>query len=92
MHRATFVWPHLDYGDIIYDNFSNATFSQMIESVEYNAALAITDAISICCPSREKLYHELCFESLHDRQWRRKLFVFIMKSGTIIVQSTYSPA
>ena len=28
----TFVSPHLDYGDIICDNSSNATFSQMIES------------------------------------------------------------
>ena len=32
IYRA-FVRPHLDYGDIIYDNSSNATFSQMIESV-----------------------------------------------------------
>ena len=33
-----FVGPHLDYGDIIYDNSSNSTFSQMIEPVQYNAA------------------------------------------------------
>ena len=66
-----FVRPHLDYGDIIYDNSSNATFSQMIESVQYNAALAIKGAI--CGSSREKLYQELGFESLHDRRWCRKL-------------------
>ena len=66
-----FVRPHLDYGDIIYDNSSNATFSQMIESVQYNAALAITGAIH--GSSREKLYQELGFESLHDRRWCRKL-------------------
>ena len=46
----TFVRPHLDYGDVIYDNSSNETFCQMIESVQYNAALAIT--------SRDKLYQE----------------------------------
>ena len=43
----------------------------MIESVQYNAALAITGAIH--GSSREKLYQELGFESLHDRQWYRKL-------------------
>ena len=62
----TFVRPHLDYGDIIYDSSSNATFSQMIESVQYNAALAITCAIH--GSSRDKLYQELGFESLHDRK------------------------
>ena len=66
-----FVRPHLHYGDIIYDNSSNSTFSQMIESVQYNAALAITGAIR--GSSREKLYRELGFESLHDRRWYRKL-------------------
>ena len=66
-----FIRPHLGYGDINYDNSSNATFSQMIESVQYNAALAITGAIH--GSSREKLYQELGFESLHDRRWFRKL-------------------
>ena len=50
---------HLDYGDIIYDNSSNATFSQIIESVQYNAALAITGAIRGSV--REKLYQDLGF-------------------------------
>ena len=43
----------------------------MIESVQYNAALAITGAIH--GSSRDKLYQELGFESLHDRPWFRKL-------------------
>ena len=42
-----------------------------IESVQYNAALAITGAIH--GSSRDKLYQELGFESLHDRRWFRKL-------------------
>ena len=67
----TFVRPHLDYWDVIYDNPSNETFCQMIESVQYNAALAITGAIR--GSSREKLYQELGFESLRDRRWYRKL-------------------
>ena len=66
-----YVRPHLDYGDVIYDNSSNASLSQMIESVQYNAALAITGAIR--GTSREKLYQELGLESLHDRRWYRKL-------------------
>ena len=62
--------PHLDYGDVIYDNSSNACLSQMIESVQYNAALAITGAIRGI--SREKLDQELGLEGLHYRRWYRK--------------------
>ena len=66
-----FVRPHLDYGDIIYDNPSNDTFCHKIESVQYNAALAITGAIR--GTSREKLYQELGLEYLSDRRWCRRL-------------------
>ena len=45
---------HLDYGDIIYDQAYNASFLQKIESIQYNAALAITGGIRGI--SREKLY------------------------------------
>ena len=31
--------PHLDYGDIIYDQTFNESFHQRIESIQYNAAL-----------------------------------------------------
>ena len=47
-----FVRPHLDYGDTIYDTPSNDNFCHKIESVQYNAALAITGAIR--GTSREK--------------------------------------
>ena len=43
----------------------------MIETVQYNAALAVTGTIR--GTSREKLYQELGFESLHVRRWFRKL-------------------
>ena len=36
-----FIRPHLEYGDIIY----NKSFYQKMESIQYNAALATTDAI-----------------------------------------------
>ena len=37
-----FARPHLDYGDIIYDQTFNESFHQRIESIQYNA---ITGAI-----------------------------------------------
>ena len=40
-----FIRSLLDYADVIYDQPSNASFSKKIESVQYNAALAITGAI-----------------------------------------------
>ena len=67
----SFIRPHLDYGDIIYDRAYNTLFHQNIESIQYNAALAITGAVR--GTSREKLYQELGFESLQQRRWYRKL-------------------
>ena len=59
-----FVGAHLDYGDIIYDQAHNASFHQKLETLQYNACLAITGAI--CGSSKEKLYQELGFESLQQ--------------------------
>ena len=41
----SFIRPHLDYGDVTYDQAYNASFQQKVESIQYNAALAITGAI-----------------------------------------------
>ena len=65
---------HQDYGDVIYDVPHNDSFCKMIESVQYNASLAITGAIK--GTSREILYQELGLESLSDRRWYRRLVYF----------------
>ena len=70
----SFIRPHLDYGDIIYDQAYNASFHQKLELLQYNACLAITGAIR--GTSREKLYEELGLESLQLRRWFRKLSCF----------------
>ena len=62
-----FIRPQLDYGDIIYDQTYNLSFHQKLESIQYNAALALTRAIR--GSSREKLYQELGLESLQLRGW-----------------------
>ena len=51
-----------------------------METIQYNAALAITGAIR--GSSREKLYQELGLETLQQRRWYRKLCCFykILKS------------
>ena len=61
-----FIRPHLDYGDIIYDQAYNLSFHQKLESIQYNASLALTRAIR--GSSREKLYQELGLESLQLRR------------------------
>ena len=38
----SFIRPHLDYDDTVYDNPKNDYFCQKLESVQYNATLAIT--------------------------------------------------
>ena len=50
----SFIRPNLDYGDVAYDQPSNDAFSNKLQTVQYNAALAITGAIKVI--SREKLY------------------------------------
>ena len=49
-----FLRPLIDYGDIIYDQPQNESFSEKLESVQYKVALAITGVIE--GPSREKIY------------------------------------
>ena len=67
----SFIKPYLDYGDIIYDQAYNFSLHQELESIQYNVTLAITGAIRE--RSREKLYHELGFESFEARIWFCKL-------------------
>ena len=66
--------PHLEYGDVVYDQPSNDAFSNKLETVQYNAALAITGAIK--GTSREKLYQELGLEYLQQRRCMRRLCLF----------------
>ena len=67
----SFIRPHLDYDDIVYVQPNKSSLSEKMESLQYNAALAITGAIK--GSSKEKLYQEPSFESLKDRRWMRKL-------------------
>ena len=69
-----FIRPHLDYGDVVYDFPGNASFMQKLESVQYNASLAITGCFR--GTSRDKLYSELGLESLADRRFYRRLIAF----------------
>ena len=67
----SFIRPHLDYVDIVYDNPFNESLSHKLESVQYNAALAITGCFR--GTYRDKLYQELGFESLTEKFSRKKM-------------------
>ena len=69
-----FVRPHLDYSDVLYDQAISNSFHAKMESIQYNACLAITGAIR--GTPREKIYQELGLESLQLRCWCRKLCLF----------------
>ena len=58
-----FVRPHLDYGEITYEQVYNSSFHQKIESVQYNA---------IRSTSKEKLSSEIGVESHQLSHWYRK--------------------
>ena len=76
--------PHLDYGDIIYDQPNKESLNQKIERIQYNAALVITGAIKRTYQSR--LYNELSLESLKFRRWFRKLCTFYKIKTTGVPQ------
>ena len=76
----SFVRPHIDYGDIIYDQPNNDSFCNMIERVQYNAALAITGAIK--GTSQLKIYKEFGLESLKFRRWFTRLRFFYKLRST----------
>ena len=83
----SFIRPHLDYGDIIYDKAFNESFHAKLESLQYNATLAITGAIK--GSSTEKIYEELGLESLKSRRWYRKMS-FCIKFSKVNHRHTYS--
>ena len=70
-----FVWLHLDYCNITYDKSYNNTFHHKMDSIQDNAALAITGAIR--GSSGKKLYQKIGLESLQQRRWYRRIFYFL---------------
>ena len=67
----SFIRSHLDYSDSIYDQAYTASFQQKVESIQYNASLAIKGAIR--GTSKEKLFEELALESLQHMRWHKTL-------------------
>ena len=74
------IRPHLDYGAVVYDQPSNDAFCNKLKTVQYNAAVAITEAIK--GTSREKLYQELGLDYLQHRRW--------MKMPLLILQTCFN--
>ena len=84
----SFIRPHLEYGDILYDKPDNETFQNKIEKVQYKACLAITGAIQ--GTSREKLYEELGLHSLVERRRYNKLIFFYKTVNGLLPDYLYS--
>ena len=61
-----FIRPQLDYGDNAFGQASNYFFHQILESIQYTAALATTGAIRGI--STEKFYQEPGFQTLKSRK------------------------
>ena len=70
----SFIRPHIDYADVIYDQPNNNALVNKLESIQYNSALAITGAIR--GTSHDKLYKELGLVYLSSRRWFKRLSLF----------------
>ena len=78
--QKSFVSLCLDYGDVLYDQPNNEYLCQKIESVQYNAALAITGAIK--GTSQMKVYNELGLEPLKFQDYKTWLARISVKVNT----------
>lgn len=65
---------HFDYSDIIYDQEYNASIQQIIESIECNVSVAITETIRGIY--KNKIFEDLGLQSIQHRHWYRKLCCF----------------
>ena len=78
----SFIRPHLEYGDILYDKTNNENFQNKIEKVQYKECLAITGVIQ--GTSREKLYEELGLHSLVERRrCNKRIFFYKIVNGLL---------
>ena len=64
----------MDYDDMIYDQTFKTSLKQKTETIQHDAALAITEKIRGF--SMEKLYQKLGIETLQQEHWYRKLCCF----------------
>ena len=67
----SFIRPHLDYGNILYDKTDNQNFESKIKKVQYKACLAITGAIQ--GTFTKSLYEELGLMPFKRRRCYNKL-------------------
>ena len=58
----SFARPHIDYIGVLYDQLSNKSLCKNTDTIQYNAALAITGAMKGTSPM--KLCNELVLQSL----------------------------
>ena len=70
----------MDYGYIIYDRAFNESLHQRLESIHYNAAIAIIGVIRET--SSEKLFQELGLETLKSRLVLEIYIYFILITNT----------
>ena len=84
--NKTFVRPHFDYGDIIYDQTYKVPFHRKLEYIQYSASLAITSTIR--GTSYEKLNQEIDLKTPQSREWLMKL----MKSKYTFLKNSYIPS
>ena len=74
LSRKTLIIIHIafimDYGDVLYDQAFNNSFKGKLESTQYNPCLAAIKYTS------KEISQELGLESVRDRRWCRKLFLF----------------
>ena len=81
MTYKMYVRPHLDYGDVIYDN-QNAESMDILERLQYKIGLLIAGCWQ--GTSKEKLYDELGWESLKERRKFHRLTLYYKIKNNLV--------
>ena len=85
----SFIRPHLDNGDIIFDHGYNKSFHDNLDSIQYNALMAVTGAIKGTL--KKNLFHQLDQQPLQHSWWLRKLCTSYMIYNLHIISAKVLP-
>lgn len=87
IHKV-YIWPHLDYVDVLNDQTFHKSFREKLKSTRYKSCLISIGAIRGM--SKEKIYQDFGMETLRVWRWCRRRCLFIRSSEMNILN--ISPA
>jgi hypothetical protein len=71
-----FIWPVLEYPDVVWNNCSNYE-KEELEKIQHEAARIVSGCTKLV--SISELYQEICWESLAERRRKHNLIFYSLR-------------